>query len=408
LIKPISEQNVDKNIKVNSNYRIPVSYAKFQRTTFLKPLNQDTFIKQTINFKGSIDKNPNVTNPIQIANPKIREELKKNIIQSLEQKTFIEGSLIDFYKKGVLTNQDILEIATLQAGRIPLQDRTFFIENKIPLTLADNEDVLNKRLYDFETPQLDIDNPSYIQQKPKIIQIGEKSMENIPKNKKMIIILTGLPASGKSSLVDKKMQKKYYLADADEYLKYFSEYENGKGSNVLQNVARDLLRNNLFPMALDKGVNIVLSTIGWLDYVEEIVKDAKDKGYTIELRHVNIAPEKSIQRTVSRFKETKRLVDPYWINGYSNRLYDEFSIRLEDLPEYLKDSPNIDKISLYDNNKDYAEKKSAINKILKHFGIQNDKKKPEYIKTIKNEIKPKKIKLTLEKFKIMLYNNIKF
>lgn len=157
---------------------------------------------------------------------------------------------------------------------------------------------------------------------------------------------------------------------------------------------------------MDKGLNITLSTIGWVDYVEKIIKEAKAKGYTVELKHVNIAPEKSVFRSVSRFKETGRLVDPYWINGYSNKLYDEFGVRIEDLPEYFKKSPDIDKVSIYDNNKNYSEKKSKINKIIKHLGLDTDKKKPEYVKTIKNKILLKKIKSGLEKFKNILYNSM--
>lgn len=405
MIKVVFEQNIDKNTKINSH---PANFnysEKLQRNRLLKPIAKDVFEKNIINFKGSIDENHNAVNPIKIASPEEREKVKKSFIQALEQRNFINGSLVSAYKDGFLTNQDVLEIATSQAGRIPIIDRGFFIENKIPLTIADDEDVLTQRLHDFKTPQLDIDNLSYLKQKSRIIKIGEKDMENIPKNKKLMLLLTGLPASGKTSLVNKKMQKKYYLADPDEYLKDFLEYENGKGSTVLQNVARDLLRNHLFPMALDKGINITLSTIGWVEYVENIVKEAKAKGYTIELRHVNIDTEKSIKRTVNRFKETGRLVDPYWINAYSNTLNDNFGIRIENLPEYFKKSPYIDKISIYDNNKDYSDKTSILNKILKHLGLKKNRKKPEYVRTIKNKISSKKINFALEKIKKIMYNN---
>lgn len=407
MIKVVFEQNIDKNTKINS-YPVIFDYStKSQRNRVLKPIVKDVFEKNTINFKGSIDESSNPTNPIRIASLEKRKEIKKNLIQALEQKKFIEGSLITYYQGGFLTKHDVLEIATSQAGRIPVADRGFFIENKIPLTLADDEGVLTQRLHDFKTPQLDIYDTSYLKQKSRIIKIGAKDMEKIPKNKKLMLLLTGLPASGKTSLVDKKMQKKYYLADPDEYLKYFLEYQNGKGSTVLQNVARDLLRNHLFPMALDKGINITLSTIGWVEYVEGIVKEAKAKGYTIELKHVNIDTEKSIKRTVNRFKETGRLVDPYWINAYSNTLNDKFGIRIENLPEYFKQSPYIDKISIYDNNKDYFEETSLLNKVFKRMGLKKNRKKPEYVKTIKNEIFSKKINFALEKFKKIMYNNVR-
>lgn len=212
--KITTEPNIDKNIRVSSNYTILASSARPKGIALVKPTAQDKFEKQIINFQGSIDKKPSSTNPInpiQIASLAKREELKKVVIKNLENRIFIEGSLVNFYKEGILTKQDILEIATAQAGRIPHLDREFLIKNKIPLTSADNEEVLNKRLYDLITPQLDIGSPSYIKQKAKIIKIGERDMENIPKNKKMIVILTGLPASGKSSLVSKKMQKNITL-----------------------------------------------------------------------------------------------------------------------------------------------------------------------------------------------------
>lgn len=338
--------------------------------TFQKSLTNDVFKKSTpleqnpntpklfsllnlktlVNFTGTQDDDLLSIQPENIASPEERQQLKNAFIELLETDNFQEGAIVNALKEGSLTKKEILEIAISQAGRIPQEDLSFLVKNRIPLTAIDNDEILDARLYNLITPPLDVNSNSYLLQICKIIKNEFAKMDKIQQCKKMVIV-TGLPASGKSTLL-LMYRPGYYLADSDELKAQFVEYEGGKGAAVVHEASTKLLENCIMPEATKRGIKIAVPKVGKPKSIERLAKSAHDAGYQVEIIHVNIKQEESVKRTYNRFLDgvrksgQGRLVDPYIVNSFNNTS----TVKMDDLPEYFAKLPYVDSVQIYDNN----------------------------------------------------------
>lgn len=149
---------------------------------------------------------------------------------------------------------------------------------------------------------------------------------------KQIIIILGLPGSGKSSalkLIEKDYNNRFYLVDSDEF-KYGLKNVNGeqitnsltkkelKGVDVEYiHKASSQLAKFILELLLISGYDISLPKVGE-DYeaMFTLINDINEKGYTIHLHFVYTTVETALKRNVERFKyalennEKIRLVPP--------------------------------------------------------------------------------------------------
>ena len=156
--------------------------------------------------------------------------------------------------------------------------------------------------------------------------------QSIATDRKAIIFM-GLPASGKSTVANPIARDlSARIVDPDQAKEVFPEFADGVGANAVHEESK-VLSDALTLFAMDKGENLVIPTIGHgQNKIMSLASSLKDQGYTVELVNVEVTPENAIDRMVSRFNRTGRLIPPDYINaimGKPKQVYD--AIKQEDV-----------------------------------------------------------------------------
>ena len=153
------------------------------------------------------------------------------------------------------------------------------------------------------------------------------------KSEKKAVVLTGLPASGKSSIANELADKLgAIILDSDFAKRKLPEFEDGPGSASLVHEESDLLIfgsnqietpedfKPLFQLANEKGYNLIIPKIGYkLNGVVQLGEILKSFGYETHLVCVNLDRRKATIRAIQRFMDSGRYVPLGLIfDGYAN------------------------------------------------------------------------------------------
>jgi shikimate kinase len=131
-------------------------------------------------------------------------------------------------------------------------------------------------------------------------------------------ILTGLPASGKSSVATKIANEfGAYILDSDFAKRKLPEYAGYPwGASIVHAESRDIIFRDegksfqcLFSKVLEAQQNLIIPTIGGTpDDVIEYTKLLKQVGYKVHLTLTYLSKEKATTRALKRFSDTDRYV----------------------------------------------------------------------------------------------------
>ena len=234
------------------------------------------------------------------------------ISRQLNTLAFPENSLMFMFLNGGLNSSDITRLAIDSAGKIPKADLDYCIEQKIPLTQVDTQEVLDIRQRNKNAKTIEKTDDLYIENHDAVLNHELDLLSKVPQERKMLII-TGLSGAGKSTYLDSINGNEYYVADIDDIKKLFPEYETRKVDNTLHNVSRSIMQEEIIPEAIKQGRNIAIPTTGLAEYVERLATPAKKNGYQVKLVHVKIDKEKAMHRVMDRFEREGRFIDPYFI-----------------------------------------------------------------------------------------------
>ncbi|SDD80592.1 Zeta toxin [Algoriphagus faecimaris] len=153
------------------------------------------------------------------------------------------------------------------------------------------------------------------------------------KSEKKAIVLTGLPASGKSSIANGLADKLgAIILDSDFAKRKLPEFEDGPGSASLVHEESDLLIfgsnqiktpegfKPLFQLANESGYNLVIPKIGYkFSGVVQLGEILKSLEYETHLICVNLDRRKATIRAIHRFMDSGRYVPLGLIfDGYAN------------------------------------------------------------------------------------------
>lgn len=154
-----------------------------------------------------------------------------------------------------------------------------------------------------------------------------------PNYEKQAIVLTGLPASGKSGIANKLADLSgAIILDSDFAKRKIPEFQNGPGAASLVHEESDLIVfgsnevrspadfKPLFQLALEQNLNLVIPKIGHtLNGVLQLGKTLKEFGYETHLICVNLDRRKATIRAINRFLTTGRYVPIGLVfDGYAN------------------------------------------------------------------------------------------
>ena len=148
-----------------------------------------------------------------------------------------------------------------------------------------------------------------------------------PARERWADVVLGLPASGKSSAVVNPARKEHraLLADSDEAKILADGFDNGAGASAVHQESSDIIDDLLLPRAMRRGDNLAIAMVGKNTVkIEELLRRLKLHGYTTKLHYVDLPAEKAMQRTVTRYVETGRAVDPAYIEKLGNQPRETF------------------------------------------------------------------------------------
>lgn len=218
------------------------------------------------------------------------------------------------YEQNKIQVSDLTEIIESNPEKISNDDINYFIRHRIPLTHLDNEFIINNRLNCLNAKSFTKDSDEYKNNNKNILKHELALIDKVPAEKKLIIV-TGLPGSGKSFFIEKEnLANEFYVADCDKIKEQFPAYieDNAKSLNTLHDISRDILHKQILPYALKNNKNVVIPTTGWIDYVKLLANVGKVCGYSVEIVYMKTTPEKSMKNVINRFMNGGRWVDPFF------------------------------------------------------------------------------------------------
>ena len=145
------------------------------------------------------------------------------------------------------------------------------------------------------------------------------------------VIVTGLPASGKSSSLVNPFSEliKGRVLDNDIIKALLPEFAEGWGADLVHNEAGDI-NYELLKKTVLSGENLVLPIVGANeDSVQDYVNVLKKAGYDVQLATNEVPNDEALYRNFMRFFGTGRFIEPGFIKDYGNRPYDVFESMLQ-------------------------------------------------------------------------------
>lgn len=143
----------------------------------------------------------------------------------------------------------------------------------------------------------------------------------VDKNKRLDIVI-GLPASGKSSAITNVISKEAHsmVLDNDEVKKLIPEYKDGWGTGIVHMESKKINRK-ILNNAFEEGKNIVLPKVGgYADEIISIIKEAKEKDYTVNLHYVELNRNIAVLRLLNRFITDGRFISPRTVYQDDNEI----------------------------------------------------------------------------------------
>lgn len=218
-----------------------------------------------------------------------------------------------------------------------------------------------------EEYKTEYDTPEIIKARKKANQIEETLSINTPERIKMredladkyygegaknrnkrIDLVLGAPASGKSSRLVVPLAEEHgsLIIDSDMIKEELPEFNNGIGAGAVHQESALIADDMIFEKATENGDNIVFPRLGKkLSTMQELLDKLNKLGYETHVHFMDLPVHESAKRSVSRFEETGRFVDPdYIVNVVANKpatVYDDIKTYkgVQTYEKYTNDVP---------------------------------------------------------------------
>lgn len=149
---------------------------------------------------------------------------------------------------------------------------------------------------------------------------GGAKPKSPPQSKKTAFIVTGLPASGKSTIINTLSDNiGAFVIDSDYAKRKLPEFDCDDGANLVHDESQLITMGmpstpyehepNLMDYCISKGFNMIIPKIGYTHKGVEKLRDYLNKlGYEVHLTLVSLERQKSTRRALFRYLDTDRYV----------------------------------------------------------------------------------------------------
>ena len=265
--------------------------------------------------KGSVEQTQSLKNEILVGEEvPPAKPTKTDLTNSLNSETKVlnaeEKRWVDIIDEkinsGTATKQDVIDIENSNLVKKIIEDQDAYYEiyrTDIEPNFVNGrftEEYLNNKIYELgKEKHKGIDavlNAVY--------KTGSESKDRIA------VIVTGLPAAGKSKLTNEiKNIIKGLVVDSDDYKKLIPEYKNGIGTSSVHNESKEFFKRML-KKTITNGDNIIIPTLGRNEEpLVKIINGLKSKGYGIAMIRVDVPLSVAELRNIKRAIKTGRYVD---------------------------------------------------------------------------------------------------
>lgn len=168
------------------------------------------------------------------------------------------------------------------------------------------------------------------------------------KKEKILDIVIGLPASGKSSAVVEVLSKirNAKIIDNDEVKKQIKEFNNGWGAGLVHRESK-LLNAVIFEESLKNGDNIILPKVGGYELdIRNIIDESRKYGYKVNLHYVELNRNLAMLRLLTRFITEGRFLSPNLIYQDNNNIIGN---KIKNTYNNLINDNYIDGYTMWDN-----------------------------------------------------------
>ena len=135
------------------------------------------------------------------------------------------------------------------------------------------------------------------------------------KRERIAFIVLGPPASGKSKLFAEPLAQRHgaLLVDADAVKEHLPEYGDGRLASTVHQESSDIAEEVALRAAI-AGDNLILPVVGRNpERIAEIARSLRALDYEIHVIFNGLPAEIAAQRSVRRFEQTYRFVDPEYV-----------------------------------------------------------------------------------------------
>ena len=197
-----------------------------------------------------------------------------------------------------------------------------------PAVVRANEDMSNRPhtvdMPGFGTPEFEANREfnfngenvvGYDNAVPKLIDQA-KSYANGPVDKgKQAIIITGPPASGKSTIAEQYAKtRRAALVDVDDSKYPLAEYDNGGGTQAVHEESA-YISGKVLQKLRNEGSNLILPVVGAdPETISARITALKKAGYTVDLVNMHVNEDEAYRRMIARFLRTGRIIDANYFN----------------------------------------------------------------------------------------------
>ena len=166
----------------------------------------------------------------------------------------------------------------------------------------------------------EIDTPERLALRHRISKFMYNTAIKKRKRERKAFIILGPPGSGKSTAVANQILSEHGALEVDSDIAKarLPEYADGINAQGVHVESKEIVDRLVLPRAIAAGDNLVIPKVGSQGVggsAEQLLRTLQDAGYTTEIILVDLDPELAAGRSVARYLNTGRFVDPHYVLG---------------------------------------------------------------------------------------------